>query len=142
MSRAAEAITKLDAYGVDAVCADIGDGSTLTAIAKAQGVSVGALLSWCEAEPERSARVREARRLMARHWDEKATQVIEDAKDDFELKKAKELAHHYRWRSSKIAPLDYGDKTILAGDPENPLSKASDDQIDARLRELMGKANG
>lgn len=142
MSRAAEAITKLDAYGVEAVCADIGDGLSLTAIARTQGVSIGSLLTWCEADPERSARVREARTLMARYWDERAEAVIAEAADDFELKKAKELAHHYRWRGSKIAPKEYGDKMTLAGDPENPLSKATDDQIDARLRELMGKANG
>lgn len=140
MSRAREAITKLDAYGVDSVCADIGDGMSLTAIAKAQGVSVGSLLSWCEAEPERSARVREARSLMARYWDEKAEEVIRDAADDFELKKAKELSHHYRWRAKAIRPLEYGDRTMLSGDPENPLMKATDDQIDARLNELLRKA--
>lgn len=41
---------------------------------------------------------------------------------------------------AKWDPKRYGDRTILAGDPENPLMKASDDQIDARLAELMRKA--
>lgn len=139
MSRAGEAITKLDAYGVEAVCADIGDGKSLTAIAKEQGVSIGSLLTWCEADPERSARVREARTLMARFWDEEAERVIEQAGDDFELKKAKELAHHYRWRGSKIAPRDYGDRTTLAGDPDAPLHGLSDAQVEARLAELLAK---
>lgn len=140
VSRAAEAIAKLDAYGVDAVCADIGDQMSLTAIAKAQGVSIGSLLTWCEADPERSARVREARTLMARYWDERAEVVISEAKDDFELKKARELAHHYRWRGSKIAPKEYGDKMTLAGDPESPLQGVTDAQLDARLNELLRKA--
>ena len=43
-------------------------------------------------------------------WDERAGDVIQQAADPFELAKAKELAHHYRWRASKIAPRDYGDR--------------------------------
>jgi len=43
-------------------------------------------------------------------WDEMATQKIEDADTDFQLTQARELAHHYRWRASKIAPKEYGDK--------------------------------
>ena len=56
------------------------------------------------------ARAREARIHAARIWDEKALSVVEQALDLFELQRAKELAHHYRWRASKTAPKDYGDK--------------------------------
>lgn len=44
-----------------------------------------------------------------------------------------------KWVAAKLAPKKYGDRTILAGDPENPLMKASDEQIDARLDELLSK---
>lgn len=111
----------MDAFGVDALCEAIGDEKSLTAIAKERGVSVGAMLVWVEADPERSARVREARSVMARAWDEKAERLLAEAADEFELKKAKELAHHYRWRAKAIAPKEYGDRTTLAGDPEAPL---------------------
>lgn len=47
---------------------------------------------------------------MALHWDERAEAAISAASDEFELRKAKEISHHYRWRASKIAPKDYGDK--------------------------------
>lgn len=47
---------------------------------------------------------------MASYWEEKAESCIADAADEFELKKARELAHHYRWRAAKIAPREYGDK--------------------------------
>lgn len=103
------------------VCEFISDGLSLTAIAEKAGVGIATFLTWTELDPERSARVREARRLMARLWDEKAERVIEAAQDDFELKKAKELAHHYRWRAAKIAPKEYGDKLELAGDPLAPV---------------------
>lgn len=101
---------KLDAYGVEAVCNDVSDTKTLTAIAREQGVSIGSLLAWIEAEPERSARVREARAYTARLWDERAEEEIRLAEDEMGMKKARELAHHYRWRAAKIAPRDYGDK--------------------------------
>lgn len=101
---------KLDAYGVDALCSDVSDTKTLTAIALERGVSIGSLLAWIEADPERSARVREARARTARLWDERAEEEIRLAPDEMALKKAKELAHHYRWRAAKIAPRDYGDK--------------------------------
>lgn len=102
---------KLDAYGIDAVCADIAEPKSLTAIAESQGVSVGSLLNWLEADPERSARAREARAATAKLWDERAEAEIRGAGDDLGLRKAKELAHHYRWRAAKIAPKDYGDRT-------------------------------
>jgi len=113
MSRAAEARIKLDALGLDEVCDCIGEGESLTLIASNADVSIGSLLSWIEADPERSARVRECRSAMARYWDEKSERCIEQAEDEFELKRAKELSHHYRWRASKIAPREYGDKLDL-----------------------------
>lgn len=101
---------KLDAFGVDSVCDSVGNGQSLTSIAAQVGVSIGALLGWIEADSERSARVREVRTMMAAYWVERAETEIRDSADEFELKKAKELAHHYRWKASKIAPRDYGDK--------------------------------
>jgi hypothetical protein len=101
---------KLDAYGIDAICADILHPYPMRAIAESIGVSQGSLIAWIGAAPERSARAREARAQTAQMWDAKATEVIEEAGDQFELSRAKELAHHYRWRASKIAPREYGDK--------------------------------
>lgn len=110
MTGKGEASARLDAYGVDAVCEDIGNELSLRGIAAKLGVSPGSLLTWIEADAERSARVREVRQAMGRHWDEKSESVIRDAEDEFALKKAKELAHHYRWRAKAVAPKEYGDK--------------------------------
>jgi len=100
---------KLEAFGIDALCEAILDRS-MTEIAGTIGVSMGKLIAWIAADDNRSARAREARIMSARMWDEKAVTEIEQACDPFELARAKELAHHYRWRASKIAPRDYGDK--------------------------------
>jgi hypothetical protein len=111
MSRRGEAIAKLNKVGIDEVVEMLcSEGMSLTGIAHEVGVSVGSLLTWIDADPERSARVREARAAMAKVWDEKAEDFILQAGDEFALKRARELAHHYRWRATKIAPREYGDK--------------------------------
>lgn len=119
-----EARERLDAFGIDAVCERIGDGSSLTDIAEEVTVSIGSLLTWLKADAERSARAREARRATAQSWDEQAEAELRAASDVFELAKARELASHFRWRASKIAPADYGDKVQHADADGNKLPPA------------------
>ena len=108
---------RIEAFGIEAVCERLANGVTMTAIAEEIGVTIGKLSQWISSDEEHSARAREARIHAARIWDEKALSVIEQALDPFELQRAKELAHHYRWRASKTAPREYGDKvqTELTG---------------------------
>lgn len=66
-----------------------------------------------------SARVREALIISASTFDDKAEQVLLDAKRDMvEIQRARELAQHYRWKASKRAPRVYGDKLDLTTDGE------------------------
>ena len=116
MSRAAEARARLDKVGIDEIVEMIAvEGASLRGIANEVGVSAGSLLTWIEADPERSARVRDAREQLAKLWDEKAEDVLQQAFDEFTLKKARELASHYRWRASKTAPREYGDRVEVKG---------------------------
>lgn len=101
---------RIEAFGIDAICERLANGVTMTAIAEEIGVTVGKLSQWIASDEEHSARAREARIHAARIWDEKALSVVEQAQDLFELQRAKELAHHYRWRASKTAPKEYGDR--------------------------------
>ena len=120
-AKASPAKDLLTAYGIEALCASIVEGSTLTAVAEKVGVSIGTLIVWLEADPERSACAREARTRSARMWDELALTEIRLAGDPFELARARESAQHLRWRASKIAPKEYGEKIVHASDPENPM---------------------
>lgn len=134
---------KLDAAGIDEVCSMLGMGKSLTGIAQEFEISVGSLLTWVEADSERSARVKLVRASMSRHWDEKAESMLAGAGDDFDLRKAKELAHHYRWRASKIAPREYGDKiqTELTGPNGGAVqfTNLTTETLDARIAELSAK---
>lgn len=101
----------LDLFGVEWVREQVLELRTLSQIAQDADVALSTLIAWIAADPDRSARVRDARRLAAEAWVEKAEQVLADAKTNFEFQKARELAHHYRWRASKISP-QYNDKVV------------------------------
>ncbi len=92
-------------------------GSTLAQIAASCGKNRSMLTRWIQADEQRSASCARARQLGAAAHEERAEYEIRQASDPFELSKAKELAHHYRWRASKLAPREYGDKveTIHSG---------------------------
>lgn len=106
-----EAQRKIEnAGGVEALEKAIGNGESLTGYGRKLGVDIVTLMQWVNADHGRSSRIREARRLAAVYWDERADEVIEQAGDQLSLDKAKQLAHHYRWRAKCIAPKEYGDR--------------------------------
>lgn len=121
--------------GIEALCDRLRAGETLTSIAKSLKLkSVGTLLKWLGADGERSARAREARSAASAMYDEMAQKAIESAKNPLQLSKARELAHHLRWRASKVDPRNYGDKVEI----ENKVTvrDVSDEQLLARLSTL------
>ncbi|WP_309601130.1 terminase small subunit-like protein [Burkholderia multivorans] len=108
----------LNALGIDWICDQFIDGGTLTTIAANLSISRSALMRWIDADEDRSARAREARINASGVWDEKAEAEIQKAKNPFELQKARELAHHFRWRASKIDPRSYGNLSPSKGEPD------------------------
>lgn len=100
----------LDEKGIDWLCDRLTDGAMQREICDELGIGAATLGKWIAADPERSARAREARIASARAYDELAALGIMNASDPFELAKAKEMAHHYRWKASKINPKEFGDK--------------------------------
>lgn len=102
----------LNNVGLSALCGRIAAGESQKSIADSLGIAANHMCEWIAADPERSARVREARAMSARHWDEQAERAILDAdvQTAGSIAQARELASHYRWRASKYAPREYGDK--------------------------------
>lgn len=129
-----ESQQKLDAEGMDAICDRIVEGQTYTAICASVGVSMGAFLAWLAADMERSQRARDSRIISAQAIDEQAQEAIRSAKDQFDLQKARELAVHLRWKASKIAPRDYGDKLQVEANVTH--NNLSDDELQKRSAEL------
>jgi transcriptional regulator with XRE-family HTH domain len=126
---------KLDEIGIDEICDRIVAGDSQSQIAADAGVSIALLSAWLGANPERSARAREARIAAARQFDEKAEAELRAASDPFTLARARELAQHYRWKASKASPKEYGDKIEI--DQKTTLVDLTDEQLDARLAQLI-----
>jgi hypothetical protein len=99
-----QAQARLDRLGIDALCDRIVAGETMSAVAASWGVSRGSVVNWLAASSERGERARVARMMSAAAFDELAETAIREARDPFELAKARELAIHLRWRAAKCDP--------------------------------------
>jgi hypothetical protein len=128
----------LDRIGIEALCAEIRAGKTKRALCAELTVAVNSLDQWLAANKEREAPWRAARRESAQAWDELAGEVIQAARNDFQLRKARELGHHYRWRARMINPIEYGDKIEV--EQRTTVSDLSEKQIDTRLEALIERA--
>lgn len=108
------------------------------------GVSMGALTDFF-ARAEHSARVREALIASADTYAEKAETVLleatwKDKGQDFDLKKARELAQHYRWMAAKRNPGKYSERTVNDNNNTNTNINANIDAsslTDEDLRALI-----
>lgn len=125
---------RINAIGLEEICDRICAGESQTSIAASIGTGIATLSKWIADDPERSARVREARIAASRSFDEKAEQVLQDASDPFTLAKARELASHYRWKASKSNPREYGDKVEI--EQRTTITDLTEEQIDAKLARL------
>lgn len=125
------------ADAMDDLCGKVEGGATLTSFAQSLGVETSTLTRWLDADPQRSARAREARSRAAATYDDMALRGIEEAADPFELARAKERAHHLRWRAAKVNPREYGEKLELGG--EVGLKSLSEDQVKAEALALAVK---
>ncbi|MBK8772451.1 MAG: hypothetical protein IPM06_18790, partial [Rhizobiales bacterium] len=133
------AAQRLDAIGIDAICERLTAGESQKAIANSLGIWASHFAEWLAADEERSARAREARTISARHWDDQAESVLLEADEDKpgSIAKARELASHYRWRASKYAPKDYGEKLALSA--EVTVQTMTDEQLAAKAAALQAK---
>lgn len=129
---------KLERYGIKAVCDDIQNAIPLAKIAEKLNVSIGSLVEWLDLDAERSSLARAARSRTAVIWDETAAKKIEDATTVLELGKARELAAHYRWRTAKIRPQDYGDKVTVQHQGRVEHALVSEDELNRRLAAFSG----
>ena len=117
---------RLDAIGIEAICIRVAAGEKQSEICRDLKIDKAELSRWLALDDQRSAQAREAHVASAKHWDEQAESVLMGLKDESKpggVARARELASHYRWRASKYAPKDYGEKVTQehTGDGGGPL---------------------
>ncbi len=136
-SKPGDAEAKLDLFGLEAVCDEILSGNTRSAICKKLGITRASLIRWIALDSERQARVREAHIDAAQAYDEMAEEALKSARGKDALARARDLAHHYRWRASKANPREYGEK--LQVDQTTTVVNLSDEEIDRRRADIKAK---
>lgn len=95
---------------IDSLVEDIIEGLTYRDMAKKYGCALSTIHAHLS-KPEHSARANEARQISADGYADMAEQVLKEAPaDKFELQRARELAHHYRWKAAKRNPKTYSEK--------------------------------
>ena len=116
-------MTKISQIDIEKLLDHISDGKTYREMATEFDVKLSTLSDFI-AKPEHSARVKEALRLSADTYADKAEQVLIDAKGTKEeIMRARELSQYYKWKASKRSPKDYGDKIqseVVSRSTENP----------------------
>lgn len=131
---------RITRHGIDAICADILSGKSLARICRDQGWPEATLHGWLSADPERSARVREARANSAEAYAGKAEDVLNDLMSSAtpaEIARAKELAHHYRWMASKRNPKSFGEKVQV--DATVNVQELDERELNGRIERLLGQ---
>jgi len=129
---------RLDAMGIDAICAEIAGGTSQSQFARDNGIAPQTFVDWIAADAVRSARIREARSLSADAYADKAEDVLLGEDNPQMLPRARELASHYRWMASKRRPSEYGDKQVI---DLNAQITITPEQLDANIQRLLAKAS-
>ena len=133
----------LDAKGIEAICDMMREGLSYAAIGKKLKMPGTRVWKWVQADEERQMAARDALQASADFSDAQAEAVLKSlnrSSTGAEIAKARELAQHYRWRASKRNPRVYGERIELDGALQT--SHMTEEQIDARLRALLGKPAG
>lgn len=88
------------------------------------------VLRWQAAHGDFAAKCARARELYADQIFDEMQEVADSGSAD-DVQRAKLRVSTMQWRASKLAPKKYGDRTVLAGDPDAPLGET---QIEATDR--------
>ena len=105
----------------DIICKRISEGESLRAICRDPEIpSEGTVRGWAREDREGfGSRYRLARELQLDHW---ADLIIDIADEENRDPRDRQIRIETRkWIMSKLAPRRYGDRLLLAGEPENPI---------------------
>lgn len=97
----------LNSIGIEAILDEIRKGHNIVEIAESLDISIGILLNWIDNEGH-TQRIENAFQFSAEGYLAQAAKQLKEARNDFELKRAKEIATHGRFMASKLDRNKYG----------------------------------
>lgn len=130
----------LKEFGVDEVERALGEGMSLSEIARKLEVPYTTFWKWLNSDEDRSARVRSARQMSATAHAQRALDALLNAPSNAtEISRAREVAAHYRWAAKSLAPELYGDKLQITERPASVIDGLR--QLEERRRATDPDAN-
>jgi hypothetical protein len=124
------------------ICTLLSEGYTLRQVVKEIGVgSGGAIHDWSREDVVFGEQYARAMQLRAERMAEEILEISDDGSNDWmtregdagevvtvadheHIQRSKLRVDSRKWLLSKMLPKKYGDRTTIAGDPENPLAVA------------------
>jgi len=105
----------------DEICDRIAAGESLRTICDDDTMpNRRTVMRWLDANPVFATKHARARKLQADVMDEKILAVADASTNETAQADRVKIAA-YQWRAARLDPKKYGDRTILAGDPEAPI---------------------
>lgn len=118
------------------ICGLIASGKSLRKILKSVGMPLErTVYNWLRDIPEFAGQYAQAREAQA---DTYADAIVEIADTEKDAAKARNRIDARKWAAGKLRPKVYGDKVSL--DHSGSIQTVPDEQLDARLAILLGKA--
>jgi hypothetical protein len=118
------------------ICDAISNGAALYKVCKVPGYpSLETAYNWLRESPDFAEKYALARELQQ---DRAADEIVEVARSEPDPQRARVLVDAIKWRASKLAPKKYGDRVDM--NLTATIENIPQEQIDARLTELLGKA--
>jgi hypothetical protein len=132
----------------DLICERIANGESLRAICRDEEMpALSTVFRWLSLDTSFSEQYARAREEQADTFadeivsisDEEATTVKVDEEDVRVVFDATAVARNRlrvdarKWVASKLKPKKYGERQVLAGDPEAPLRGLTDEELEAKL---------
>lgn len=116
----------------------IAGGETLSAICREEGKPDRTVFyDWLNDDAELSQRFARAREVGFDAIADETLTIVDDRDED---PASRRVRSDTRLKLlAKWSPRRYGDRLELAGDPERPLAGASDEQVEARIAELLSR---
>jgi hypothetical protein len=118
----------------DRICVGIAEGSSLRELCADGKPSIETIRVWLIEDADFSAQYTRAREAQAEFY---ADEIIHISDTEPDPAKARNRIDARKWKASKLAPKVYGDKLTLDGELNVTIP---DDQLDARVAFLIGKA--
>lgn len=143
---------------IETICAALAEGTPLTVICRAENMpSPRTVRDWEADDPEVAAAIARAREIGEYAIAEGCLEIADDSRNDWmeavaeggDEKAARFNGDHVQRCKlrietrlkllAKFNPKKWGERQVLAGDPEAPLAGLSDEALDAKLAALMEK---